>query len=701
MVGLSWAAARPAAPVLAGGLWLLTAALVAGLYGAATPAVLARLTRLCTSGPPCRPDELTPDALPRLAELGLTPGLYALILLGLPTALALVFAAVSGLLLWRRPDDRMALYAAFTLLLFGPVSFADVVPLLGELYPALRLPVGLLQYGAGALFTLFVFVFPDGRFVPGWTRWVALVWIAGQMPPSLSAALPPGARQLYVDLFRNACFFVGLATAAGAQLHRYRRVSTPAQRQQTKWTALGFAVALGGYLGLVLATLPGPPESPDPGLTILIHALQVLLMSLVPLSIAVAVLRHRLYDVDRLISRTLVYAALTASVVLVYVLVVGYLGLLLRTEENLVVSLVGTGAVALLFQPLRERLQRAANRLVYGRREEPYAVLSRLGERLEATLAPGAALPAVAETVAQALGARYATVRVARAAGLETAASVGAADGQGATVTVPLLHQGELVGELVVGLAEPDEEPRPAERRLLEDIARRAGAAVHAARLADELQRSRERLVTAREEERRRLRRELHDGLGPTLAALTLKLETARNRLAGDPLAAQLLAELAQRTQATVADVRRTVHDLRPPSLDELGLVGALRQAAAGLESRAPEGLRVDVVAEEPLPALSAAVEVAAYRIVQEALTNVARHADAGAARVRLAAEDGALVVEVVDDGRGPPAVPRPGVGLASMRERAEELGGGCAVGPGPDGRGTLVRARLPLGSAA
>jgi signal transduction histidine kinase len=517
------------------------------------------------------------------------------------------------------------------------------------------------------------------------------------MPPSLAGVLPPGARGFYLDVFRNACFVVGLAAAAGAQLYRYRRISTQAQRQQTKWTALGFALALGGYLGLALATLPAPPGPRDPGLAIAVQATQVLLMSLIPLSIGVAVLRHRLYDVDRLINRALVYAALTASVVLVYVLVVGYLGLLLRTGESLVVSLVGTGAAALLFQPLRERLQRAANRLVYGRREEPYAVLSRLGERLEATLAPGAALPAVAETVAQALRAPYAAVRVARAGGIETAASVGAAAGAGATVTVPLLHQGEVVGELVVGLAEPDEEPRPAERRLLEDIARRAGAAVHAARLADELQRSRERLVTAREEERRRLRRELHDGLGPTLAALTLKLETARNRLADDPLATRLLAELAQRTQATVADVRRTVHDLRPPALDELGLVGALRRAAGGLESRAPEGLRVDVVAEEPLPPLSAAVEVAAYRIVQEALTNVARHADAGRARVRLAADGRALVVEVADDGRGLPAVRRPGVGLASMRERAEELGGACAVEPGEDGRGTRVRARLPL----
>ncbi len=200
--------------------------------------------------------------------------------------------------------------------------------------------------------------------------------------------------------------------------------------------------------------------------------------------------------------------------------------------------------------------------------------------------------------------------------------------------------------------------------------------------------------MTAREEERRRLRRDLHDGLGPQLAALTLKLETARNRLGSDPLAETLLAELTQRTQAAVADIRRLVYALRPPALDELGLVSALAEQAAQYSQN---GLSVSVEAPEQLPPLPAAVEVAAYRIVQEALTNVVRHARANACVLRIALDEtaGVLCPDVWDDGHGLPSTLRQGVGLQSMRERAEELGGMCTVENVPAG-GVRVRALLP-----
>jgi signal transduction histidine kinase len=214
-------------------------------------------------------------------------------------------------------------------------------------------------------------------------------------------------------------------------------------------------------------------------------------------------------------------------------------------------------------------------------------------------------------------------------------------------------------------------------------------------RLNGELQRSRERLVTAREEERRRIRRDLHDGLGPTLAALGLKLETARNRLADDPRADVLLAELAERTQAAVGDIRRLVYALRPPALDELGLVGTLRQLGDGLAGQHLGGLSVSIEASE-LPALPAAVEVAVYRIVQEALTNVTRHARATTARVHLVATDGLLSISVEDDGAGLPPAFTAGMGLASMRERAEELGGACLIARGAE-QGTSVVATVPL----
>jgi signal transduction histidine kinase len=214
---------------------------------------------------------------------------------------------------------------------------------------------------------------------------------------------------------------------------------------------------------------------------------------------------------------------------------------------------------------------------------------------------------------------------------------------------------------------------------------------------AAELQRARERLVAAREEERRRLRRDLHDGLGPALAGAALKVEAAENLLESDPAAAAtLLGDARTEIQAAVADVRRLVYALRPPALDELGLVGALREQAERIG--VGERVHVEVDAPDRVDGLPAAVEVAAYRIALEAMTNVERHADARSCVVRIST-NGDLELEIADDGHGLASDFRAGVGIASMRERAAELGGTCAVEQ-VDGRGTRVRARLPLGLA-
>jgi signal transduction histidine kinase len=268
-------------------------------------------------------------------------------------------------------------------------------------------------------------------------------------------------------------------------------------------------------------------------------------------------------------------------------------------------------------------------------------------------------------------------------------------------IRLPLIYQSETIGQLILAPRTSGESFTPAEQRLLEDLALQAGVAAHSVRLTDDLrqlaadlQRSRERLVTAREEERRRLRRDLHDGLGPQLASLTLKLDAARNHLAHDPTTAStLLVELKAHAQTAIADIRRLVYGLRPPALDELGLVGALREYAANHHTA--DGMRVSVEAPDALPTLPAAVEVAAYRIALEALTNATRHARARECTVRITL-DGELRLEVADDGVGLPEAFHAGVGLASMRERATELGGSFVLDTGPMG-GTRVLARLPL----
>jgi signal transduction histidine kinase len=259
---------------------------------------------------------------------------------------------------------------------------------------------------------------------------------------------------------------------------------------------------------------------------------------------------------------------------------------------------------------------------------------------------------------------------------------------------VPLTYQGETIGALLVAPRARDEPFTPADRHVLADLARLAAVAVHAEGITADLRRSRERLVTAREEERRRLRNDLHDGLGPVLSGLTLKLETARNLFAHEPAVDAFLAEMTGRTQAAVADIRRLVYALRPPALDDLGLVATLREAALQHGAAGSGGPRVTVQVPERLPTLPAAVEVAAYRIAQEALTNVARHAGARTCLVRLAVDDG-LCLEVVDDGRGIDGTDPAGVGLTSMRERAEELGGTFAVEAVASG-GTRLRIWLP-----
>ena len=313
----------------------------------------------------------------------------------------------------------------------------------------------------------------------------------------------------------------------------------------------------------------------------------------VPFCIGIALLRYRLWDIDLLINRTLVYGALTACVIGLYVLLVGYLGAAFHAGGNPAISLLVTGVVAVLFQPLRARVQRGVDRLMFGERDNPYGVLARLDQRLALALPAEAVLPTIVETVATALKLPYAAVTLVQqgppAGGDETGrpadtrervvASYGAP--AAAAVCLPLVYGAETVGYLHLVPRPGETAFAPADRRLLADSAAHTGVVVHAVRLTDDLRRAHERLVATREEERRRLRRDLHDGLGPQLASLALTLTAARAYLARDPATADaLLRELGTHVQDAIADVRRLVYALRPPALDDLGLAGALRDQA-------------------------------------------------------------------------------------------------------------------------
>jgi signal transduction histidine kinase len=388
---------------------------------------------------------------------------------------------------------------------------------------------------------------------------------------------------------------------------------------------------------------------------------------------------------------------------LVYLGAVSALGSIFRGLADQAAFFLATGLVAILFEPLRRRLQRSVNRLMYGERDDPYAVLTRLSSALETTPTPRAVLPALVNHIGQALRIPYVAIRLERNGNRYLAATYG--EFQDHLLSLPIVFQEEAIGNLLVAERAPGEAFSRSDRRLLETIARQAGPTAQSVRLHRELLRSRAQIVNEREEERRRIRRDLHDELGPVLASQGLKLAALRQIVRTAPEKAERMAdELAQQSQETVGEIRRLVHGLRPPALDQLGLVEAVRDFVRQGESDGfkAQGLVIDVIPPaEGLPELPAAVQVNAYRIVLEALSNVARHARAGHCTVSFEVKrDGAqptlLVVRVGDDGVGIPGQYRSGVGLHSMRERAEEIGGSFAVEPAQPS-GTQITAWLPL----
>lgn len=413
---------------------------------------------------------------------------------------------------------------------------------------------------------------------------------------------------------------------------------------------------------------------------------------LLPAAVSVAVLRYRLYDIDIVVNRSLVYGGLTGGVIAIYVLVVTVVG---RLAGQLGGSFLAAAAVAVAFQPLRQRLQGAVDRLMYGDRRQPYEALSRLASRLGRASSPASLLPVVAQGVSEALRVPGTRIEVVRGEQVLASATHGTVSTAGGSDTFPLLYQDHLVGRMLVSHRAPGQRLSGPDRRLLHDLLWHAGLAAHVVTLTSDLQRSREEAVAAREEERRHIRRDLHDGLGPALAGLALGLEGAHDALQQDRQAGEmLLADLSEQASTAIEDVRRVVYRLRPPSLDELGLLGAVREQANRL-SAPSKGLVVRVQAPDRLPSLPAAVEVAAYRIAAEALTNVSRHAKAARCDVRIRITD-ALELFIDDDGVGIGAVTGQGFGLSSMAERAAELGGICLVEP-LEPSGTRVAARLPM----
>ncbi len=639
-----------------------------------------------------------------LSNLGLSTQFAIIYLLVTELIVVAISILVAVFLVWRKSDDWLALLAA---LFFIAVIVGVASPgILDDLYshPDWRLTLDAWIALCILAAFIFMYVFPDGRFRPRWTIACALLLAAWN---GLAFFIP----ELY---FWNASpvvfimtFLVISSTGVIAQIYRYKRISGPTERQQTKWVVFGLSIGVMlGFVGQQLfqtyvSAWIQPPEFEWMINDFIVIPIARFTQLLIPITIGIAIFRYRLWDIDLVIHRVLFYGSLTALTMLVYLSAVTALGLLFRGLAVEWVFFLATGLIAILIEPLRRRLQRAVNRLMYGERDEPYSVLSRLANSLGQSATPNEVLPTIAETVSQALKIPYVSISIYGQGGDHLVARVGQQQEDG--LSFQLVYQAEVIGALQVGRRAPGEGFSKADLRLLENIARQAGSAAETIRLNAELVRSRTEIVTTREEERRRLRRDLHDGLGPILASQTLKMAAVRQIVQQNPKQAEtMLDDIIEQIQSTVSEVRRLVYGLRPPALDELGLVEAVRDLVHRAETN---GKIITVEGPEGgLPKLTAAVEVNAYRIALEGLTNSTRHSKAQHCTIRFTIEEQkqngeakrALVVQISDDGTGMPKQYRAGVGIRSMRERAEELGGQLLITPG-NPHGTQVSAWLPL----
>jgi signal transduction histidine kinase len=633
----------------------------------------------------------------------------------LPFAIAFsIFAAVGALVASRRPDSPIGW-------LLIPIGFGPALGFLGLGYArwALIQRPGSLPFGHAAawittwafspifLILLVLLLFPSGR-LPS-PRWKPFAWMVGTLiavstvgsalveGPIDRESLPGIENPIAVPEFRvvnnAALILTGLffLICVASLFIRYRRASGD-ERQQMKWLAFG-AVAAG--IGLPLSdALPSPVAD------------WVALAALVSLAagISIAVLRFRLYDVDIVINKTVVYGLLAVFIAAVYLGIVVVLGaVFFGRRGNLALSIVATALIAAAFQPVRARTERLANRLVYGKSANPYEVLSEFSQRV-IRYSADEVVPQVAELIRDATRAEAAEVWLRVGHQLELRGSSpevleetqrridlvgeGQPDIPGVTSTAPIDYQGELLGAIGIRTRR-GRELDPRTQSLVRDFARQAALVLRNVRLLAELQASRQRLVSAQNEERRKLERDLHDGAQQQLVALKVQLGLAE-RIAAEEKVKTMLSQLQASTDETIDALRDLARGIYPPVLADQGLSAALNVQASKAQHQI--SISSDGIGRYPQ-----AIEAAVYFCCLEAMQNAGKYAGGASVEIRLRRDNGSLVFEVEDEGPGfhPETVKR-GSGLQNMTDRVEALGGKLSLVSSP-GSGTLVRGEVPI----
>src|SRR5438309_6467520 len=634
----------------------------------------------------------------------------------------LAFATVGALIAWSQPRNRIGWFLIAT-------AIAATFLTLPKLYAGLAINLGLKwlpapewvfwigQFSWIVVVELFLVLlplyYPDGR-LPG-PRWRLVIWSAalvaliaiisaldpvsaptGVVNPMGIPALAGVTKFLFIPF---TVIFLGTSLAAVLSLLvRYRR-GDGQDRQRLKWLMAATALLLLTF-ALNLTILPNDLLIP-------------VVAAAVPIAIGIAILRYRLYDIDLIINRALVYGGLAAVITVVYVLVVINIGARIGGGQRLWLSLLATAVIAIGFQPLRDRAQRLANRLVYGKRATPYEALSQFSEHLSETYSHEDILDRMARILGEGTGAERAEVWVRAGHRLVLASSSpktaeplaplvmqnGALPTMQRDTVVPVSHAGELLGALTVD-KKRGETMNTVEQKLVTDLAAQAGLVLKnvglnqelLARL-DDLRASRQRLVTAQDEERRRLERDLHDGAQQHLVALKIKLGLAEAAAQPETKIRALIAQLKQDADDALDTVRELARGIYPPLLASDGLESALRAQIRRIT--VPVDLQLDDVPRQPREA-----EGAIYFCCLEALQNVAKYAEAGRVRIRIWVQDSSLAFVVADDGKGfAPATVVRSSGLPNMRDRLEALGGSLDVTSAP-GHGTTIQGRAPVGLA-
>ena len=658
---------------------------------------------------------------------------------GFAAVWAAVFATFGALVAARRPNNAIGWLFLGAGMASGLLGFADHYAVYALLERGGALPGGV--YAAwltgwiwvpllGAATTMVFLLFPEGRLPsPRW-RPVAAVAVGSMalgavgfatLPGQLESNVPienpfavPMSRAL-VEALAFGSLMVLTATAAAsvvALVRRFRR-SEGDEHQQIKWVV--FAASLVGAAMLVGMTTYGISafRPVDDALLVALSNLIALSFIALPIAGGVAVLRYGLYEIDVVINRTVFFAVLATFISGVYLAIVVGVGAALGGRDNVLLSVVATALIAVAFQPARDRARRFANRLVYGKRATPYEVLSEFSDRVAGAYAIEEVLPRMARLVGEGTGAARAAVWLRVGDELRPAA-LWPEEAQGAAHSVaipdggmpelpgdrslPVRHRGELLGALTI------ERPRgevltPQEEKLLSDLAAQGGLVLRNARLTEELRAnleelraSRQRIVAAQDEERRRIERNIHDGAQQQIVALAVKLGLLESLAERDPARAREMAAQAKReSQEALETLRDLARGIYPPLLADKGLGAAL--ASQARKAAVPVEIVPDGIGRYPKE-----VEAAVYFCVLEALQNAAKYAHASRVKVSLRNEDGYLVFEVRDDGDGFEAARTPaGSGLTNMRDRLEALGGTVEVRSSP-GRGTTVSGRLPIG---